>query len=86
MPHSAEEKKRVVARLRRIQGQAAALERAVQAGTECGALLQQLAALRGAATSLMAEVFESHLRETFGHAGAPDELDRLSRLARSFLK
>ena len=62
MPHSVEEKKRVVARLRRIQGQAAALERAVQAGTECGALLQQLAALRGAATSLMAEVFESHLR------------------------
>ena len=50
------------------------------------ALLQQLAALRGAATSLMAEVFESHLRETFGQAGAPDELDRLSRLARSFLK
>ena len=86
MPHSAEEKKRVVARLRRIQGQAAALERAVQAGTECGALLQQLAALRGAATSLMVEVFESHLRETFGQAGAPDELDRLSRLARSFLK
>ena len=86
MPHSAEEKKRVVARLRRIQGQAAALERAVQAGTECGALLQQLAALRGAATSLMAEVFERHLRETFGQAGAPDELDRLSRLARSFLK
>ena len=86
MPHSAEEKKRVVARLRRIQGQAAALERAVQAGTECGALLQQLAALRGAATSLMAEVFESHLREPFGQAGAPDELDRLSRLARSFLK
>ena len=29
---------------------------------------------------------DSHLRETFGQAGAPDELDRLSRLARSFLK
>ena len=66
MPHSMEEKKRVVTRLRRIQGQALALERAVVAGTECGALLQQLAALRGAATGLMAEVLESHLRETFG--------------------
>ena len=86
MAHTIAEKKQLLARVRRIQGQAAALERAVQAGTECGALLQQLAALRGAATSLMAEVFESHLRETFGHAGAPDELDRLSRLARSFLK
>ncbi|WZB74321.1 metal-sensing transcriptional repressor [Achromobacter insuavis] len=65
MPHSPAEKKRVTTRLRRIQGQALALERAVNEGTECGALLQQLAALRGAATGLMAEVLESHLRETF---------------------
>jgi DNA-binding FrmR family transcriptional regulator len=76
MPHSPEEKKRTVTRLRRIRGQTEALERAVMAGTECGVLLQQLAALRGAATGLMAEVLESHLRETFGgasrHAAATD--------------
>ena len=86
MPHSPQEKKRVITRLRRIRGQAEAMERAVEAGTDCGSLLQQLAALRGAANGLMAEVLDSHLRETFGQAGAPDELDRLSRLARSFLK
>ncbi len=94
MPHSIEEKKRVVTRLRRIKGQAEALERAVEAGTECGALLQQLAALRGAATGLMAEVLESHLRETFGSSRAhgqpaPDqqaEIDQLMRLIRSYLK
>ena len=45
MPHSPQEKKRVITRLRRIRGQAEALERAVEAGTECAALLQQLAAL-----------------------------------------
>ena len=93
MPHSPEEKKRVVTRLRRIQGQALALERAVNAGTECGALLQQLAALRGAATGLMAEVLESHLRETFlqsaqggpQHAAidAEAEVDQLMRIVRS---
>ncbi len=97
MPHSPEEKKRVTARLRRIQGQALALERAVNSGTECGALLQQLAALRGATTGLMAEVLESHLRETFGRAGqAPGEMvqsidpqaeiDLLMRIVRSYLK
>ena len=53
MPHSPQEKKRVITRLRRIRGQAEALERAVEAGTECGALLQQLAALRGAANGLI---------------------------------
>lgn len=65
MPHSTEEKKRVVTRLRRIRGQADAMERAVEAGVGCNELLQQLAALRGAANGLMAEVLESHLRETF---------------------
>lgn len=99
MPHTAEDKKRVVARLRRIKGQAEALERAVLAGTECGALLQQLSALRGAANGLMAEVLASHLRETFGAAAsgrkpaaaaaAPDthaEIERLVRLVRSYLQ
>ena len=98
MPHSPEAKKRVVTRLRRIKGQAEALERAVQEGTECGALLQQLSALRGATTGLMAEVLESHLRETFGVStqtqaqtqAAPvdpnDEIDQLMRIVRSYLK
>lgn len=89
MPHSPEEKKRVITRLRRIRGQTEALERAVTAGTECGDLLQQLSALRGAATGLMAEVLESHLRETFGNRHGPEvqaEAERLMSLVRSFLK
>lgn len=96
MPHSPEEKKRVVTRLRRIQGQAAALERAVNEGTECGALLQQLAALRGATNGLMAEVLESHLRETFvqsaqggpqdAGSGPEAQIEDLMRIVRSYLK
>ena len=91
MPHSPQEKKRVITRLRRIRGQAEAMERAVEAGTDCGALLQQLAALRGAANGLMAEVLDSHLRETFGQARgvAPEfeaEIEPLMRLVRSYLK
>lgn len=89
MPHAPEEKKRVITRLRRMRGQTEALERAVEAGTECGDVLQQLAALRGAATSLMAEVLEIHLHETFGTrrgAAVKAETDRLMSLVRSFLK
>jgi len=66
MPHSPDDKKRALARLHRIMGQAEALERAIHAGAECRLLLQQIAALRGAAGGLMAEVLESHLRDTFG--------------------
>ncbi len=94
MPHSPAERKRVITRLRRIKGQAEALERAVEAGTECGDLLQQLAALRGATYGLMADVLESHMRETFGSAVAPPsdaptqdaEVDHMVRMLRSFLR
>ncbi|MGV3625699.1 MAG: metal/formaldehyde-sensitive transcriptional repressor [Archangium sp.] len=89
MPHAPEDKKRVITRLRRMRGQTEALERAITAGTECGDVLQQLAALRGAATSLMAEVLQIHLRETFGTRHGSEvkaEAARLMSLVRSFLK
>lgn len=93
MPHSPAERKRVVTRLRRIKGQAEALERAVEAGTECVDLLQQLAALRGATYGLMADVLESHMRETFGASAQPlaappqeAEVDHMVRMLRSFLR
>lgn len=89
MPHSPEDKKRALTRLRRIRGQAEALERAVEAGTECAALLQQIAALRGAANGLMAEVLESHFRETFGHEARADsdtQIDEIMRILRTYLK
>ena len=59
MPHSPEEKKRAITRLRRIKGQAEALERAIEAGTDCAPLLQQIVAMRGATNGLMAEVMEA---------------------------
>ena len=68
MPHSIEDKKRAITRLRRIKGQAEALERAVADGVQCGPMLQQLAAMRGAINGLMADVLEGHLLESFGHA------------------
>ena len=64
MPHSSEDKKRAITRLRRIKGQADALERAIEAGADCAPLQQIVATC--ATNGLMTEVMESHLRETFG--------------------
>lgn len=94
MPHSPEDKRRAVTRLRRIRGQADALILAVERGEDCGALLQQLAALRGAATGLMAEVLEMHLRETMqasdrpaeGSDESPDSIADIMRVIRPYLK
>ncbi|EFB2926330.1 formaldehyde-responsive transcriptional repressor FrmR [Escherichia coli] len=73
MPSTPEEKKKVLTRVRRIRGQIDALERSLEGDAECRAILQQIAAVRGAANGLMAEVLESHIRETF------DRNDRYSR-------
>lgn len=90
MPHSPEEKKRVLARVRRIKGQTEALERALEAGSECAAVLQQIAAIRGAVNGLMSEVLESHIREELGQAvadrGREDSIDAIAALVRSYLK
>jgi DNA-binding FrmR family transcriptional regulator len=93
MPHSVKDKKRAITRLKKIQGQALALERAVAAGTECGVLLQQIAALRGAANGLMVDVLESHLKETFGpfkgkvkDLNVSAEIDMLTKIVGRYLK
>ena len=80
MPHSPEEKKRVLARVRRLRGQVEALERALEAGADCAPVMQQVAAVRGAANGIMAEVMESHLRETFGRP-ATTASERSARIA-----
>lgn len=95
MPYTPEEKSRAIARLRRIRGQAEALERAIEADTDCGPLLQQIVAMRGATNGLIAEVLESHLREAFGHDASAKrrvtidvdtEIDRVMKIFRTYLK
>lgn len=66
----------LVARVRRISGQLAAVDRALEADVDCATVLQQVAAIRGAVNGLMDEILEAHLRE---HVAAP-HLDDASRL------
>ena len=58
----------LVARVRRITGQLASVERALSEGPDCASVLQQVAAIRGAVNGLMEEILEAHLRE---HVAAP---------------
>jgi DNA-binding FrmR family transcriptional regulator len=65
MPSTPEAQKKALTRVRRIRGQIDALERALESGADCSLILQQIAAVRGAANGLMAEILEGHIRETF---------------------
>ncbi|MCS3429766.1 metal/formaldehyde-sensitive transcriptional repressor [Klebsiella sp. BIGb0407] len=91
MPHSEKDKKRILTRVRRIRGQAEALERALEKGDSCIEILQQIAAVRGAANGLMGEMMAIHLKDELV-TGETTEQQRALRMAevdnliRSYLK
>jgi DNA-binding FrmR family transcriptional regulator len=60
--HTVEEKPKLILRIKRIKGQIAAIERALEADEDCSDLLQLITAARGAMNGLMAELLEGHIR------------------------
>jgi DNA-binding FrmR family transcriptional regulator len=62
LSHTTKDKKKMLSRIRRIKGQADAIERAVEGGGECEDILQLVASCRGALNGLMAELIEGHVR------------------------
>lgn len=91
MAHTIKDKKKLLARVRRIKGQAEALERALESENDCAAILQQIAAVRGAVNGLMVQVLEGHVRE---HLVAEDatpqqreqDIEQLMTVLRSYMK
>jgi DNA-binding FrmR family transcriptional regulator len=67
--HTVKDKAKLIARVRRIQGQAQALERALEAELGCADVLMLVASMRGAVNGLTAEVMEDHIRH---HVANPD--------------
>jgi len=61
--HTIKDKAKLLTRVRRIQGQTAALERQLDEEGDCTAVLQQIAAIRGAVNGLMAAITEGHLTD-----------------------
>ena len=62
MAHTIRDKKKLLNRVRRIRGQIAAVEKALDQEQDCSTILLTIAACRGAINSLMAEVIEGHIR------------------------
>ncbi|ANC01624.1 metal/formaldehyde-sensitive transcriptional repressor [Pseudomonas putida] len=91
MAHTLKNKKSLLTRVRKIKGQAGALETALEQEKDCLAILQQIAAVRGAVNGLMAEVMEGHIREHLVADGLSvqerqEEADKVAALLRSYLK
>ena len=91
MSHTQKSKKKLLGRIRRIKGQSVAIEASLEGSPECMALLQQIAALKGAVNGLMKEVLEEHIKE---HLGAEDitqqqrqqEIEDVLSILKTYLK
>jgi DNA-binding FrmR family transcriptional regulator len=91
MGHTSKDMKQLLTRVRRIKGQAAAIESALDQETGCSSILQQIAAIRGAVNGLMLQVMEGHIREHLGSENVSvrqrqDDLDEVLGVLRSYLK
>jgi DNA-binding FrmR family transcriptional regulator len=90
MTHLVHDKKQILTRVRRIKGQAEAMEKALNDDIDCAAILQQIASIRGAVNGLMAEVLEKHIREHLGAEAELEErrdgLEQVVSILRSYLK
>lgn len=91
--HTHREKTKLLNRVRRIRGQIDAVERKLRdEDHDCFAVLQTIAACRGAITGLMAEVLQGHIREHIvdrERGPSPTEREAIEQLVdvvRAFLK
>jgi DNA-binding FrmR family transcriptional regulator len=91
MDHLEKEKKKLVARIKRIRGQVDSIERSLSTNDNCADVLMLLATVRGGINSLMAEVLEDHIRlhllSPERPTAEPQELaEDLIDLVRAYLK
>ncbi|HTT20876.1 MAG TPA: metal/formaldehyde-sensitive transcriptional repressor [Candidatus Sulfotelmatobacter sp.] len=62
MAHTSEEKKKLLARVNRVQGQLESIRAAIEEEKDCSVVLQQIAACRGAINSLLVEIIDGEIR------------------------
>jgi DNA-binding FrmR family transcriptional regulator len=95
MTHTVRDKRKLLARVRRIRGQVEAIERALDSEAGCELVMHLLAGVRGAMAGLMAEVVEvvedhvlTHLvdAEKYPKALNTEATSQLLDVVRTYLK
>lgn len=90
MAHVNRDKKKLLTRVRRVAGQVAALERALESDADCTDVLIQIAAAKGAMHGLMMEVLTGHLAEHVVSESSPakraQEANTIIELLKAYAK
>lgn len=92
MAHASKGSVKLLNRIKRVEGQMEAIERALGGGADCTTVLQQPAAARGAINGLMAQVIEDRIRHQVAGADIATRHERdegavaLVDVVRAYLK
>lgn len=90
MSHTIHDKKKLQARVNRIQGQLSGLGKMLEQEAECDTVLQQIAAVRGAVNGLMQVVIEGHLQDHLVKEDDPaqraKELEVMLKVLKAYMK
>lgn len=90
MSHTIRDKQKIKARANKIEGQVGALKKMLDEPHECSAVLQQIAAIRGAVNGMMREVIKGHLIEHIVHetdeVKREEDLDVVLKVLDSYIK
>jgi len=89
--HTTTDRKKLLNRVRRIRGQAEGLEKLLIQDGDCGDILQQISAIRGAINGLMSVVLEGHIRDHLGDHNSSEaqrnaDVEQVAAILRSYLK
>ena len=76
MSHTVSQKTKLLNRVRRLRGQMEAIERALEAESDCVDVLQLVVSVRGAANGLVAELMEDHIRFHVSDPATDKDRDR----------
>jgi len=60
--HTVQERRNLLARVNRIEGQVKSIRTALEQDKECATVLQQIAACRGAINSLLVQIVDGEIR------------------------
>ena len=90
MSHTIREKRKLLARVRRIRGQVEAIERALESEAGCEQVMHLLASTRAAMAGLTAEVVEEHVRKHLVQSGSSavrqEAAEQLLSVVRTYLR
>ena len=83
-------RKRVISRLRRIEGQVRGVQRMIEEEGDCGEILNQIAAIKSAVNHAGIVIFENHARQcinkSLNEADQDQSFDEIVRVMSRFIK